>query len=259
MFSARKIKKQSRELLSNNFILQIGVILTLFTCVTAISLLASSVITLIYGLVPDAVFYVIQTFFICFVAIMTVPLIYGLCVFEYNLIITGKGNIKDLFYAFSSYYTINRSFFLAFALLWRAVICFFPATCIYSEIILYKLSRSMLFFPVNIYGFDITYTFICVLFIILIIIGWAIFSKFFTAIFVSLANENTPVSKCFSLASVYNHGYKKKLVGITLSFVPLIVLSIFTMGIVFILYAAPIMLVTYFNFAKNCYDFRKNQ
>ena len=259
MFSVRQIKKQAKELLSKNIILHIGVITALFTCVTAISLLSASVLTLINGLVSVAVFYTMQAFFICFGMVMTVPIIYGFCVFECNAVDSQELDIKDLFCAFSSLDVFNRSYFLAFALLWRVGVCFFPAIFFYLEIMLYRISKSSFFIPVSLFGFDITYTFMCVLLMFFIITGLAVFSRFFTAIYISVTNEDIPVSKCFSLASVYNHGYKKKLLIITASFVPLIVLSLITMGILFVLYAAPLMLTTYFNFAKNCYDFGKNQ
>ncbi len=254
MQTIHKFKKMSYGLLSKDRILHVGTIIAFGACFTALALLPGTVLPLLYQRISDVSIYLLDIFFFIFRILICIPLIYGLCVFEYNAVSGEKHSVKDLFYAYSSVQRYNRSLLLVYSLFWRFLLVFAPAIIFFYHFKLYSSGIYLYFKPVGLFGLDFTYSFLCSVFVFFCIIGFAIYSRYFTAIYLTVEYEDMYVSKCFLIAPVYNHGFKKKLFLTALSFLPGIILSIFTAGILLILHTLPMILLTFFNISKNLCD-----
>lgn len=250
MQTIHKFKKTSFGMLSKNRIIHIGALLSIGACITATYMLPASVLPVLYGRISDVLIYLLYVLYFTFSFLISVPFVYGLCVFEYNTVNGEKQNITDLFYAFSSMQLYNRSLLLAYSLFWRFLLVFAPALFTFYHLTIYNSGIYLYFKPISLFGLDFTYTFLCCVFVFFATIGFAIYSRFFTATYLVVEDEDMAVSKCFLFASVYNHGFKKKMFLTALSFIPLIIVSVITFGILFLLHTIPFILITFFNLAK---------
>lgn len=243
--SVSYFRKQAKEMLYRDWIMHIGAFLTVFATSCALFTAALSVTFLAAQYTSSLVYPFVLSSALVFIVSLCVPLYYGLFVFEYNVVNTHKPDIKDVFYAFSSSQRYKRSFLTAFAIIWRFLVCFFVPLLFLSEIFLYTQGQSKYFIQIAVAGYDITYTYLCVLFVTSFIIAFSYFSRYFTAIYVVIEHENQPVSKCFFAAKIYNRKYISTFILLTFSYIPLAIFSVFTFGILFIIYTLPVMVIAY--------------
>ena len=102
---------------------------------------------------------------------------------------------------------------------------------------------------------DITYTILALLIIFTLTVSSTIFSRYVMAAFLTVTCEEKSVSDCFFTAKIYTRHYKNFQSRLAISFVPLILLSVASFGIMF-LYTLPFMFTSFFLFAYERYNDR---
>lgn len=239
-------KKQAKKLLYRDWITHIGAFFAVFVSTSALATAASTIMLLSLEYTNIIVYSLIFLSLLILLAALCIPLYYGLCVFEYNAVNTSKTDIKDIFYAFSTPERYRRSFLTAFSVIWRFLIVFSVPLLILGEIYLYLAGQSENFIQVAIGGYDITYTYLCVLLVIAFIISFLYFTRYFTAIYIVIECEEARVSECFFAAKIFNRKCLSTLILVALSYIPLAVISVLSFGILFIIYTLPVILITYF-------------
>lgn len=242
-------KKQAKWCFLANRVTHIAALLGITLCCFAVLFVATSFIALIEPYVSVEVCGAI-TFAAVFLLLCTfIPLSYGLCVFEYNAVNNLRASVTDLFYAFASPQLFCRAFALFWALLWRGALVFCIPSVLGSMIPNYLNG----YYPELVLnfgnGWDLGYTFLCVDTLISLIVAIAVFSRYATAAYLVIPHEEYSVSKCFAIGAYLNHGMKARYVKMTLSFLPLTLLSLLTLGVLFVLYTAPLFLLSCFTLA----------
>lgn len=260
MLSVSCLKKQAKKLLYRDWITHIGAFFTVFVSTSALATVASTIMVLSLEYTNIFVYSLIFLSLLTLLAALCIPLYYGLFVFEYNAVNTDKTDIKDIFYAFSTPERYRRSFLTAFAVFWRFLVVFSVPLFIFSELYLYLAGESQNFIQVAIGGYDITYTYLCVLLAVAFVISFLYFTRYFTAIYIVIECEDARVSKCFFAAKIFNRKCLSTLILVTLSYIPLAVISVLTFGILFIIYTLPVILITYFCISSHvCNDSKLNR
>ncbi len=213
----------------------------------------SGILTLLAALVSESRLWIVECldwFFILFTVIMVLPLVYGYVTFIAKAVDGEDAAITDLFSGFRSFSAYKRSICLFWSILWRSAIAFSPALYLGSEFSLYNEGLSVYFSPVSAYGFDLTYTALCILIILVCLVCFICISSLFTGTYLAAKKEDLPISLCFRMASVVNFSQGKQFRKLFISFIPLFALSAVTFGVLFLLYALPLYILAGFYTAK---------
>lgn len=252
-FTLKSLKKNAKQVLYSDLICHILAPLCVIACITGIEFAGYSLIYLSDN-ISYTLFSVLSTAVSLMVVLVSIPLFYGLFVFYYNCANGARADLADIFYAFGSAYVYRRSFFLFFALLWRFAVCFSIPLIITGEFFMYINNMPSVFAKTNFYGYDLTYTLVCVSLFLFYFISAAIFSKYTLGIYISVRREGLPVSLCFIMAKSFGYIEGSLYFIMFATFLPLAVLSVLTFGIVFILYALPFITLALFMLSKHIYD-----
>ena len=236
-------------LLYDNWIQCIGAFFTVAVSITAIFLAASAFVTISAICTNEIVSTAIIILSATLLATFTIPFMYGVFVFAYNTVNTGKSDILDLFYAFSSFKRYLRSYSLFYSVLWRGLIVFFVPLALSEELYLYTAGETTLLKPVAVLGNDLTYTAVCICIVLAVMYSLAYYTRYFTAIYLVIEREDAPVSQCFFAASVYNYRMKCQMFVAMMTYLPLVAASLLTFGLLFIIYTVPVIVFTFFLFA----------
>lgn len=252
-------KKQAKQYFLASRVTHIVALLGIALCFFAVLFVATSFMALMEPYLSVEAYRAVEFVTVFLLLCTLIPLLYGLCVFEYNAANNQTASVTDLFYAFASPQLFCRSFSLFWALLWRGTLVFFVPAVLGGMIPDYLNG----YYPdliVNLgNGTDIGYTFLCIDVLIALTTAIAVFSRYATAAYLAVAHEDYSVSKCFAIAAYLNHGMNMQYVKMTLSFLPLALLSLCTLGILFAVYTAPLYLLSCFTLASSrCETAEKN-
>ncbi len=249
----RFIKRAARKMLFSEWLTQILAFLIVGSCFMAINNFGTSTAFIVKELTDNFLLLEIILFFFIFFAVMfTVPLLYGLVKFEINAISGEKGRLTDLFAAFSDFKSVIRSYLLFLQCFGRLILCFLPAiaAAAFEEFIYDDIFLGQYIFC----GVDVA-AFLCnTLFVILLYLGIVLFSGCFVAIYLSVERTDISVDECFHKARLYMRGNRPEVSKTALSFIPLFVVSLFSIGFLFVLYTLPYMLITLLMTAKYICD-----
>ena len=245
------IKKEAKKLLSHNRIAHIAVFFCFAVCVPGILFAGSSVLALLEPYLSDPVYLTLSAFFTTLVILTAVPLFYGVGVFEYNVIHTGQADTSDLFYAFGSARMFRRSFFLFWGLMWRFLLIFSLPLMLADEFFAYVAGESMMFYPLTYAGYDLTYLVLSLVLVLSFIACTGIYARYASAVYLTVQRENLPVSLCFAAAGFAASGHSRRYFALITSFLPLIFLSLITLGVLLVLHTIPLMLLAVFLLAAD--------
>ena len=185
---------------------------------------------------------------------VVVPICYGL-VYSYisSAEQNSKINLADLFYAFSDSNLLMRSYRLFLYALIRLCVCFLPA--ILLEFFCENYYYSGIFgFESVLYEFDVVYFVIESLVVVFSLIAFVLSTKTILGVYVSIKREDKQIGECFFVARILCDGSKGELALCALSFVPLMVISFFTFGFLFVMYSMPYMLITFVIYCEFLYN-----
>jgi len=249
----RFIKRAARRMLFSEWITQILAFLIVGSCFIAINHFGTSTAFIVKELTDNLLLLeIILFFYVFFSTLFTVPLLYGLVQFEINAISGEKGNLTDLFTAFSDFKSIIRSYSMFLQCFGRLLLCFLPAIAavVFNEYIYDNIFLGQYIFC----GIDVA-AFLCnTLFIILLYLGLVFFSASFVGVYLTVKRRDISVDECFHKARLYLRGNRQDISKTALSFIPLFVVSLFSIGFLFVLYTLPYMLITFLMTAKYICD-----
>ena len=252
---ARKLfKADARKILYKDWLVHIFVHMIVLVCFTGIVSLGTQLTLLSYSFGLDEfrsslflAFYDVAALF------MTVPLCYGVLYFEMQYSDGKKPKPLDVFDGFSSVKKLLFSYELFFSLLFRVLPCFVPAVAMYVYMQYFYVEGT--FVPlVDIAGVDEIFFLQSVAFVILVFLGFALSVKYFVGVYVAIKRQDMPIREAFYTGSVCCHNCNMSIAGFFLSFGPLFVVSLFTAGILFVLYTIPYFVISFMNMAKYLYD-----
>ncbi len=255
MPTVKSIKNSARKILSRNFFIQIGALLFPWVCITSFIYTGVTLASFVPLSVSDMVFNAVIYLVVLFTVAMAFPLVYGYTAFMSKLVSTGNAEFYEMFIAFCSLKLYCRSFRLFFSLIIRFFIVFSVPLCFIYEFTAY--TNGIGTWSKLIYcGMDLTYTFLAVLIVFTLTVSTVVFSRFIMACYLTVTHEEKSISDCFFTAKIYTRHCKKHQLRLATSFIPLILLSVASFGILF-LYTLPFFFTSLFMFAHERYNDRQ--
>lgn len=246
-------KRAARRYLFSDWVTHILAFLVAGAFFVGINQLGTCVESLIFAVTGNIeLAYLFSSVYIVLSFAVTIPVLYGVVKFEINAV-EGNGNVADIFNAFSSAVQLNRTYKLFFFTVFRTVICYLPFAVLWLFLSLYYY-EGIFGLMLNVYSVDLIRLFLSSLLVMFLFLGLVLSAKYFTGVYVSVKNEEMPVKACFLVASNCNFMSAGELSGIMLSFLPLCILSLFTAGLLFILYTVPYILITMIMVSKYVVD-----
>lgn len=183
---------------------------------------------------------------------LVVPMLYGVISFEINAVHSEKGMLTDLFCAFSSKECLVRSYSLFFHVFFRGVLFFLPAIVVYCfRVFVYEKG---MFIDISVGGVDVVYFLINTLFVVALYLGFVLSSGTFAGIYITVNVQKLPVEDCFFKAKKTLRGSRFELAKISMSFLPLFVVSLFSIGFLFVMYTIPYVVITLVMYSKYLFE-----
>lgn len=178
--------------------------------------------------------------------LVTVPLFFGLFYMAMQ-IVTGKEIVfLDVFHSFSSASAYRRAVRLSVSMLWRATLTLLIAIWTFRAAI--ALS-----------GGSVAIALLGAVFIVLeIVVALLLSAKYFYAVYLVYTDESVSVAQAREKSCVITEQDRSAPIRYTVDYLPWLILSVLTAGILLIADTLPRMLVSYFRFAEATFD-RFNQ
>lgn len=250
----RFFKRTARSILFSEWLSQIIAFLIVGAIYVGINQFGgciSSVILLVTENVRLSRVFAVVFFVLSF--LLLIPIFYGIVKFESGAVENKKSRLSDLFFAFSSMETANRSYGMFLNVAAKVLFRFLPAITlwVFDSIFYYDgiFGYSLVFGNVDVLNF-----FIKSIFLVFLYLGTVLSSKYYFAFYISTVRPEFEPKDCFLLAKVCTHSVSHELAIITLGFIPLFVISLFSMGLLFILYTLPYVFLTYTVVCKYIYE-----
>lgn len=249
------LRKQARSRLYADLPTYIAAPFCVAVCVLGVLFAGSAVLSLAdMYLYLDNVTYLLFELLILLVTVITaVPLLYGLCVL-FQRSASGKSvRLTDLFYAFGSFSLFARSFCLFWAMLWRFLLCFAVSLFFLWEAEAYRGGYNLVTWtPIFWHDIDLTALALCSLCYLSAIFMLTQYASYFVSVRLAVLHEDQSVSKCFAAGHfcVRCSGGKKDFGDLSVSFWLLLLLSVLSCGILFVIYTLPYMLLSFFMLAE---------
>lgn len=242
--SLKSIKKQSRNILFSDWTSHILLFVILLVICTGIATLGSSLTYLALEIGGN---YILSNALICFYSVLSfafvLPLVYGCLVFEIKAAEGQKPKIYEMFCAFSSSDELLYSYKISLLFFMNVILKFSPAIALGIFINSPWYSSDFLNSYIGIPGIDVSYLIFNILHVLLVFLGLVWSSKNFVGLVCDICYEGETFEN-FSYAKVKSIKNGYKLTSLCISFIPLFVLSLFSAGILFVLYTLPYFLLS---------------
>lgn len=190
-------------------------------------------------------------FLVMSMAVM-IPVVYGIFNFEINALKNERSCLSDMFFAFESSQMLMRSYKTALYAAWKSIVYFLPSLAlgIFNDA---YYTQGIFGAGVSVFGFDVIYLVLEAAYILLLMVGFILSSRVLVGIYVTVERPDEGVSNCFFTANMCCASSKREMAKLVFSFVPLFVLSLFSLGFLFVLYTIPYMLLCITLFSKYLY------
>lgn len=249
----RFFKRSARRLLVSDWLCQILAFVIVGACYVGVRQFGASLVTLILNLSGNRYLAsLIQSAYLVFVAAFYIPLIVGICYFEVKAV-EGKSNICDVFFAFLSVKNLTFAYNLFFYTLCKVFLYLLPATVmsVFLSVFYYD---GIFLLTASFAGVDLVYFVFSALVCVLWCVGFVLSSKCFVGVYVSLVRQDTPFKECFLIANNCIYVERSFLAETALSFVPLCIISLFTVGFLFVCYTLPYVFITFTMISRYAYS-----
>lgn len=254
----RFFKRKSRQILYGDWLTHVFAFLMIGAVYFGIVQFGASVSLLTEELTGNAyISMLLFSIFFVLCYVLFVPLITGIVYFENGCLENGKARLSDVFYAFENTEKLARSYKILLFAAVKSVLYFLPSLMldyflenVYFEGIFGKTSSY--------YGQDAVYLLLSVLLVIFITVGIVLSAKNVVGVYVSTIHEDKSVSQCFFIAKLCVTGSKRELTLLVISFVPIMLLSLFTLGFLFVIYTFPYLALCVTMFSKYLYEKEMN-
>lgn len=253
MSRRRFFKRAARRMLFSDWVCQILAFVVVGAFFIGVNHFGTSVGLIVCELTQNIYLTGFVIYFFAFVALaMVIPLLYGLVSFEINAVSNEKGVLSDLFCAFSSGESILRSYSLFFNVIFRCIFLYLPAIATYCfRTFVYEKG---MFFSFSVGGIDVVYFLLNTLLVITLYLGFVLSIGVVAGIYITVKIEDKRVEDCFFLAKIVLYKNRFELAKIAISFLPLFVLSLFSIGFLFVMYTVPYMMITFVMYSKYLYE-----
>lgn len=247
----RFFKRASRRLLFSEWLMQVFVFITVGAIFYGIFQFGAALGFAVHEITANEKLSVLLiSVFIVFAIAILVPLLYGLFAFEINAVSPKKCNASDVFCAFSSGEKLYRAYDLFFGLVFRYAFYFLPAILLhFYNILVYPNTDFVVYYG----GVDVVLFLLRTLFVVLLFLGIMLSTKGFAAIYICIKTDKS-AAESFYLAKKCMKNNGLEAVKLALSFFPLFVISLFTVGFLFLLYTIPYMFITFVMYSKYLYE-----
>ncbi len=180
-------------------------------------------------------------------------LVVGLVNFEVNAVKNGKGNIADIFEPFSSSSELSRAYGVFFHVLVRVLVFLLPGLLVlaFTE---YYYYDGFFWYSFSVFGYDAVYFLLKAVSLLLFYMGFVRTASMFPGIYITYLRKDLDVSDCFFIAKVCMGKEKNEMAHLALSFLPLAVLSLFTVGLLPVMYTLPYVTISFVMYSKYIYD-----
>lgn len=184
---------------------------------------------------------------------VVVPLIMGTVNFESEFLKNGKGNLQDIFYYFSEISLLVRSYKTAIYATVKGIWYFIPAMAL--SFFVNNFYYSGIFgFVWSLFGKDVVYFVLSAMILAFFAMGTVLSSKIFVGIYICNERRERSISECFFTGSVCSVKSNGEMTLLTMSFIPLFVLSLFSMGFLFVMFTFPYMELSITMLSKYLYE-----
>ncbi len=252
-------KSEARKTIYGDWLTHIFAHLLVFVCFAGIVSLGQQMGVLAFSLgISEHYASLFLLFYDAVALFMAIPLVYGVMYFEMLCSEAKRPNASVVFSAFSTPKTLLCAYELFFALFIRVLPCFAPAIAVWIYM-QYYYSPDIFVLPVDIGGFDEAYFVLSTVLVALFFLGLVLSSRFFVGLYVCLKRPYLPKRDAFYIGSLCCHNNSSGLVSLFFSFVPLLVISLFTVGILFVAYTVPYITLTFMNAARFLYETQMNR
>ncbi len=248
----KAIKKCAKQKLYADWFTHISVFVGFFAVSCAVLFGGAACVTLLgrYAYLSEVDFALLDSLYALFVVLCVIPLAYGVLTYAVHITDGQAADVMDLFCAFGSGRAFCRSFTLLWSLLWRAVLVFALPVYLVAQADILLYDENFLYTDIG--GFDLGYFLISSGLFIVFFAAFAFFSRYFAGIYFAIRHETARLSVCFSAAAFARKAdpVKSSYARLCFAFLPLIVLSLFTCGILFLIYTLPLIMLAFFEAAK---------
>lgn len=253
MSKRRFFKRAARKMLFSDWITEIFAFVVIGAFFVGVTHFGTSVAITLNELTKNLLFAgAVVNFFDLLALALVIPMIYGLFYFEINAVSNEKGVLSDLFYAFSDKTLLGRCYGLFLRIFIRGILCYLPAIALFWLRMFYF--ESNLFGILSIGNVDVISFVLNTVFVLLLYLGFVLLSGTFVGIFVTVKREDLSVDECFFVAGKCIRKNRFELAKLSLSFLPLFVISLFSIGFLFVIYTLPYMLITFVLYSKYFYE-----
>lgn len=250
----RFLKARSRQLIYGDWLTQVFAFLIVGSVYIGITRFGISVYGIMGELTGNMYASILAlSVFVVLALFVLVPLLLGTVNFEVEFLEKGKADLKDIFYYFSENRLLVRSYRMTIYAVLKCVWYFLPALAL--SFFVNDFYYSGIFgFKYSIFGKDAVYFALSAIVLALFAIGTILSSKIFVGIFVCSVRKEKSVSECFFVGSVCSAQGGGEMTMLVLSFVPLFVLSLLSMGFLFVMFTFPYMLLSITMLSKYLYE-----
>lgn len=250
----KRFKKDARKILYKDWLTHIFVHLLVMVCFSGLVSLGAQMTIVSYSLGIDAMkadlffaFYDVAALF------LTIPLCYGVLRFEMKCSDGETPKPHEIFDAFSSTKKLLFSYELFMGLLVRVIPCFLPAIAMFIYMQFFYVEG--MFVPlIDIAGIDEIFFMLSGSFLLLVFLGFALSVKYFAGVYAAIKRPDMSVRESFYTGSVCCHNNNIGIAYFFATFVPLFVVSLFSVGILFVVYTVPYFVISFMNMAKYLYE-----
>ncbi len=250
----RFFKSNAKNILYSSWINQIFVFFVLFAYLSGINSMKNAVSSLAYQITDSfAIPYVLMVLYMSLSLLLIFPLLYGVIKFEICCIEKKNVSVSVMFDTFSSVELLLRSYsvFLSFLLRVLPLYVLPFALGLYIDGGYYKLLLQNSYFVGNV---DVVYFLLNLVMFLLYLVSFVLTGKRFVGLYISVKREDLPVARCFQMGNLCSHSFSGEITMLNFTFVPLVVISMFSLGVLFVIYTLPYILLTFTGMSDFLYE-----
>ena len=247
-------KRQARAALLGDWVNQILAFFITSVCFVGINMLGSAMYALLsdIGAYTEYIGY-FPSFYYVLSLFLTVPLICGVFRFEMLEFDGNKGTVGDVFFAFSSSEQLSRCYKIFFSFAVRFLPPFIPAFAVlYYAREIYAYDATLL--HTELFGVDIAYFLLCTLFAVLFCAALVYNGGNLVGLYYAVRLDDEDIGACFLMGKAASRSSRGEISMLVLSFVPLFASSLFTFGLLFIIYTLPYFLLSFIYLSEYLYS-----
>ncbi len=246
-------KSLARKTLLGDWVSHVCAYLVVLVCFTGISYMGYAMGDFLLGVgIKENYIYLFPALYMFLSLFVIVPVILGVFNFEEKVVSQRSLGVSDVFYAFSSERSLNRAYRIFISFVIRAFPGFLPALAL-----LYYINALYVkgeYVQAKLFGIDLIYLALNTLLVIFMFVGVLLSAKHLVGLYYAIKLEKEDIGACFLMGRVASHTYSFEILRLSLGFLPLFVMSLFTLGFLFVVYTLPLFFLSFAYMAEFLYN-----